>query len=597
MDETYDLVIRNGEILDGSGAPSFRGDVAVKDGRIRTVGDVPGRGRTELDAAGRLVTPGFVDLHTHYDGQATWEQRLKPSSEHGVTTVVMGNCGVGFAPCKPEERQLLIKVMEGVEDIPEIVLTEGVPWKWRTFPEYLDFLSQRRFDADCAAYLPHAALRVFVMGERGARREPSTAEDRARMTEMVVEAVEAGALGIATSRSLSHRDADGQTAPHVRTDREEMLALAEGLRIAGRGVFQLSAGLTGQQLKGVLPDDVALTPEQAVRQEIELYAEICRVSGRPLNFSLTDVHDAPDMYRLALRLLAEANQEPGVEILAQVFPRPIGLLFGLDLSLNPFSLHPTYKAMQHRPLAERLAELRKPEVRAAILAEEPDPQHPNPIQRFLVRRALEAFPFSGAIDYEPDPATSLKVVAERSGQGLEAAAYDALLERDGKAILFLPINNYSAGNLDSVYEMITDPNTVFGLGDGGAHYGFICDASYPSFVLSYWTRDRQKGDGRRISLPQAVHRLTRRNALAVGLRDRGLIAPGLKADLNVIDYDRLSLSAPEAAFDLPAGGRRLSQKASGIETTIVAGEITYRAGAATEALPGRLVRSGEMAAT
>ncbi|CAN7628813.1 amidohydrolase family protein [Phenylobacterium sp. LjRoot219] len=585
----FDLVIRNGLICDGGGGEVFRGDIAVGDGVIRAVGSVEGKGRQEIDASGALVTPGFVDIHTHYDGQVTWEQRLKPSSEHGVTTVVMGNCGVGFAPCKPEERRLLEKVMEGVEDIPEIVITEGLPWAWRTFPEYLDFVADRRFDADCAAYIPHAAIRVYVMGDRGARREPSTPEDRRQMRALVAEAVRAGAIGVSTSRSLAHRDADGATAPHVQAAEAEMLALAEGLRDAGGGVFQVAAGLTGQQLKGVIPEAGGITPQEAVRREIALYQQICRTSGRPLTFSLSEVNEAPEMCRQALDLVAEANLEPGVTLMAQVFPRPIGLLFGLDLSLNPFKLHPAYQAIEHLPLAERVAEMRKPEVRAAILAEAADPAHPNPIHRFLVERSLQAFPFAERIDYEPDRATSLPAIAAREGRSIAECAYDALLQRDGAAILFLPINNYAHGSLDSIREMLVDANTFVGLGDGGAHYGFICDASYPTFLLSYWTRDRTKGE--RLDLTWAVHRLSRRNALAVGLADRGLLALGLKADINIIDYDRLQLGGPEPAFDLPAGGRRLTQKADGIVATIVAGEVTYRAGRSTGALPGRLVRA------
>jgi N-acyl-D-aspartate/D-glutamate deacylase len=590
MASEYDLVIRGGRIVDGSGGEPFEGDVAVSGGRVVAVGAVAGAGRQEIDARGKLVTPGFVDLHTHYDGQATWEERLKPSSEHGVTTVVMGNCGVGFAPCKPEERMMLVKVMEGVEDIPEIVITEGLPWKWRTFPEYLDFLASRRFDADCAAYLPHAALRVFVMGQRGALREPATAEDCQRMREMVAEAVRAGAVGVSTSRSLSHRDADGKTAPHVRMDEPEMLALAQGLRDAGRGVFQLSAGLTAQQLKSVIPEAGALSPEEAVQEEVELYKKICRTSGRPLTFSLTEVNDAPQMHRTALRMIREANREPGVDIRAQIFPRPIGLLFGLDLSLHPFKLNPSYVAIEHMPLAERVAEMKRPEVRARILSEGPDPAHPNPMQLFLVRRALESYAFGDHIDYEPDPKTSLKAIAERTGQPVAELAYDALLERDGKALLFLPINNFAAGNLDAVHEMLVSDDTLIGLGDGGAHYGYICDGSFPTFTLSYWTRERSKGAGARLSLPEAVRMLTRRNALAAGLSDRGLIAPGMKADLNVLDYEGLRLDPPEVAFDLPAGGRRLTQRAHGLVATIVSGEVTYRDGAPTAALPGRLVR-------
>jgi N-acyl-D-aspartate/D-glutamate deacylase len=381
----------------------------------------------------------------------------------------------------------------------------------------------------------------------------------------------------------------------VRAAKEELLALAQGLRDAGRGIFQVAAGLTGQQLKSVIPEAGALTPEEAVRQEIELYCEICRTSGRPLTFSLAEVNDAPSMFRFALDLVAEANKQPGVKLTAQTFPRPIGLLFGLELSLHPFKLHPSYRAIDRLPLAERVAAMRKPEMRARILAEEPDPAHPNAIQRFLVRRSLEAFPFTDEIDYEPDQETSLKATAARNGRSVAEAAYEALLQRDGKAILFLPINNFAGGNLDSAYETLVHDGTLIGLGDGGAHYGFICDASFPTFVLSYWTRDRQKGNGRRVGLTEAVHRLTRRNALAVGLEDRGLIAPGMKADINVVDYDNLRLGPPEVAFDLPAGGRRLTQKVAGLEATLVAGEITYREGVATGALPGRLVRGAQRA--
>lgn len=589
----YDLVIRKGSILDGSGSEPFAADVAISDGKIRAVGLVTGKGREEIDATGKLVMPGFVDIHTHYDGQATWENRLKPSSEHGVTTVVMGNCGVGFAPCKPEEHKVLVKVMEGVEDIPEIVLTEGVPWKWQTFPEYLDFLSRRRFDADCAAYLPHAALRVFVMGERAARREPATAEDCRLMTQMVTEAVSAGAIGVSTSRLLSHRDSDGHLAPHVQTAKEELLALARGLRNAGKGIFQIAASLANQQLKSVIPDASALTPEEAARLEIALLSEICVVSERPLTFALSIINDMPSLFPLVLDLVAEANKRPGVNLVAQVFPRPIGILFGLDLSLNPFSIHPSYNAIAHLPLAERVKRMRQPEIRARILSEQPDPQHSNPIQRFLVMRSLDAYPSASEPDYEPDPESSLKAMAATRGKGVYEVAYDELLQRNGNATLYLPINNFP-GSLDAIGESFASKDTVIALGDGGAHCGMICDANYPTFVLTYWARDRKKGNGARITLPDAVHRLTRRNALVVGLNDRGLIAPGMKADINVIDYDKLHLGAPEVIFDLPGGGRRLTQKATGFDATILNGEITYRYGIPTGSLPGRVIRTNQV---
>lgn len=592
----YDLVIRNGGILDGSGGPQFTGDVAVSDGKIREVGLVSGKGREEIDATGKLVMPGFVDIHTHYDGQVTWENRLRPSSEHGVTTVVMGNCGVGFAPCKPEERQVLVKVMEGVEDIPEIVITEGVPWKWQTFSEYLDFLSSRQYDADCAAYLPHAALRVFVMGERAARREPATPEDRKRMTEIVTEAINAGAIGVSTSRLLAHRDSDGHLAPHVYMAKEELLALAEGLRNAGGGIFQIAAAFSNQNLKSVLPEVGVLPPEEAMRQEMVLLTEICRASGRPLTFSLTAMNDDPDICRQILDLVAVANKDPGIKIVPQIFPRPIGLLFGLDLSLNPFKFHPSYKAIEHLPLAERVKEMRKPDVRARILSEQSDPSHPNPVQRMLAVRSLDAFPFAGDLDYEPDSESALKAIAAKEHRIVYDVAYDALLEQDGEAILYLPMINFPADNLDRIYEMFASKDAVIGLGDAGAHYGFICDGTYPSFVLTYWARDRRKGNGGRLTLPDAVNRLTRRNALAVGLNDRGLIASGMKADFNIIDYDKLHLGGPEVVFDLPGGGRRINQKAAGFEAIMVNGEVTYRNGVATGALPGRLVRAnGESA--
>jgi N-acyl-D-amino-acid deacylase len=587
----HDLVIRNGTVLDGSGGEPFTGDVAVSDGQIREIGVVTGKGREEIDATGKLITPGFVDIHTHYDGQVTWENRLKPSSEHGVTTVVMGNCGVGFAPCKPQHRQMLVKVMEGVEDIPEIVITEGVPWKWQTFPEYLDFLAGRRYDADCAAYIPHAALRVFVMGERAARREAATPDDNQQMTELVVQAVHAGAAGVSTSRLLSHRDSHGNLAPHVQMVKDELLALARGLRLARNGVFQIAAALSNQQLKSVIPQAGEFTPEEAVRQEIALFCDICRESGRPLTFSITAMNDAPTMFRQVLQLLSVANKQPGVHITAQIYPRPIGILFGLGLSLNPFKFHPSYQAIEHLPLERRVAKMRQPEVRAQILSEQADPSHPNPIQRFLVTRSLDSYPFVDKPDYEPAPESSLTAIAIRQGRTVHEVAYDALLHRDGQAILFLPINNFTDKTLDSISEMYSSKDTLIGLGDGGAHCGLICDASYPTFVLTYWARDRCRGNGQRLTLPDAVNRLTRRNALAIGLEDRGLIAVGMKADINVIDHDKLYLDLPEVAFDLPAGGRRLGQRVTGIDATIVSGVATYRNGTSTGALPGRLVRT------
>ena len=584
-----DLVIRGGLVVDGSGRPPFAADVGISAGRIAVVGKIAGSGREEIEASGRLVVPGFIDIHTHFDGQVTWENRLRPSSEHGVTTVVMGNCGVGFAPCRPHQRDMLVKVMSGVEDIPEIVLTEGVPWEWTTFPEYLDFVASRRFDADCAAYVPHAALRVFVMGWRGYRREASTADDRKRMTALVAEAVSAGAAGVSTSRLLSHRDSSGALAPHVQSEREEMLALAEGLRQAGKGIFQVASGLANQQLASAVPGAAPLGPEESARREVALFVDICRASGRPLTFALSIINDQPATAKLVLDLVADANREPGISMIAQVFPRPIGILFGLDLSLHPFKLHPSYREIEHLPLAERVREMRKPERRALILSEQPDPDHPDPIQRFLVQRSLDTYPFADKPDYEPDLAGNLRQTAMREARPVEALAYDAILAADGRALLFLPINNFP-GSLDQTGDMLVHPDTVVALGDAGAHLGLISDGSYPTFLLSYWTRDRTKGTGPRLDLAQAVHRLTLRPAQVAGMTDRGLIAVGMKADINVISYDDLQLGLPEAVYDLPGNGRRLSQKAEGIDATIVSGVPTYRHGRSTGALPGRLLR-------
>ncbi|MFA7601588.1 MAG: amidohydrolase family protein [Novosphingobium sp.] len=590
----FDIVVRNGTIVDGSGGLPAAGDVGIADGVIAAVGRVSGTGREEIDAAGRLVVPGFVDLHTHYDGQVTWDNRLSPSSEHGVTTVLMGNCGVGFAPCKPHEHAVLLKVMEGVEDIPEAVLAEGVPWRWETFPEYLNFLAARQFDVDCTAYLPHAALRVFVMGDRAVRREPSTLADRARMKLLVVEAIRAGAMGVSCSRLLSHRDADGNLAPHVQTDVEELLALAEGLREAGGGIFQIAAAFSNQNLTSVLPDQRTASPMEAARREVELLVRLCRASGRPLTFALSILNHLPEVAPEVLRLIGEANAEPGISIVPQVFPRPIGILFGLELSLNPFSFHPSYQAIESLPLAQRVAEMRRPELRARILSEEPARDGLDPVKYMLAVQSLDAYPSAGELDYEPAPGDSLRAIAAREGRTVEEAAYDALLENGGRALLFLPISNYP-GSLDPLADMLSSEHTVVALGDGGAHLGLICDASYPTFLLSHWARDRSRGSGRLFDLPQAVNRLTRRNAMLVGLTDRGLIAPGMKADVNVIDFAGLHLHAPEVAFDLPAGGRRLFQRVDGIEATIVSGVITYRQGVPTGALPGRLVRRGQAA--
>lgn len=571
----YDLVIRGGEIHDGLGNPGVIGDVAIKGDRIVAVGQVAGSGAEEIDASGKIVTPGFVDVHTHYDGQATWEQRMTPSSGHGVTSVVMGNCGVGFAPCKPDQHQMLVSLMEGVEDIPEVVMTAGLPWNWETFPEYLDALAARQLDIDIAAQLPHSALRVYVMGERGARREPPTDADLAEMRRLTSEAVRAGALGVTTSRNILHRTRAGELAPSLNSPEDELLALAAGLRDAGAGVYQLIADIFGEA------DD-----------EFALMRRVAAAAGRPLSFSLLQMATGDeDGWRKYLRGLEDANAE-GLTIRGQVYPRPVGLLFGLDLSFHPFALHPSFRPLADLPLAEKVRELRDPALRAKLLAESPDDTNPFFMQ--IVAASTATYEMGNPPVYDPAPEHRLDKIAERESRTAAEVAYDMLLKDEGRNILFLPGANYRDGNLDAAREMCTHPDTIIGLGDGGAHYGLICDASFTTFYLTHHVRDA--APGKAVPLPSAIRSLTDIPARAVGLNDRGRLAAGYKADVNVIDLARLVLHAPTMARDLPAGGKRLQQLADGYEVTVKSGVVTYRDGAATGALPGRLVRGMQVVA-
>mgnify|MGYP003113034808 CR=1 FL=1 len=566
----YDFVIRNGTIVDGNGSKRFIGDLAIKGDRIAALGDVPGKGREEIDAAGRVVTPGFVDIHTHYDGQATWEQRLVPSSGHGVTTVIAGNCGVGFAPCRAEDRDKLIKVMEGVEDIPEVVMTDGIPWAWETFPEYLEFLASRQFDVDIGAMIPHSALRVYVMGERGVNLEASTAADRKQMSQLVREAIAAGAVGVSTSRSLNHRAKDGKLAPSVISAESEVLALAEGLRAAGHGVFQL---VTAQ----------SSTPEE----EAALIRKIAETARRPVSFTNNQDHNAPDRWRVMLSAIEDA-QAAGLNVRGQVFCRAISVLEGLELSLNPIVTRPGYREIAHLPLEERVAILRQPYFKARILAESPVPD-PHPVINQLVDAVENMVALGDPPNYTPTRDDRIGVRAAATGTTALSLAYDLMLEQDGKGVLMLPAVNYADWSMDVVEELLRHPHTVLGLGDGGAHYGLICDASYPSFFLDYWVRNPEPGQV--FSLEWAVSELSRRPAETAGLVDRGVLAPGYKADINIIDLEKLNLYTPRVVRDLPAGGKRLRQKADGYDLTMVSGVPSYRDGASTGELPGRLLRA------
>jgi N-acyl-D-amino-acid deacylase len=576
MTHRYDLVIRGGSVMDGSGSDAVEADVAVDAGRIAAVGRFAGSGREEVDARGLLVTPGFVDIHTHYDGQVTWEDRLIPSSQHGVTTVVMGNCAIGFAPCRPSDRELLQHVIAGVEDIPETVMTKGLAWNWETFPEYMDVLAARRADVDFAAQVPHSALRLYVMGQRGAAREPATAGDLAAMSAIVREGIEAGALGVSTSHTLAHRTPAGVLAPTETAAEEELITLARALKETGRGVYQLMIDFHDLSADGC--------------GTFDLLRRVAVAAGRPLSYLLFQNNLLPEGWRTLLDLTTRANQD-GIEIKAQVAPRGIGVMFGLDLSLNPFSLRPSYQAIEHLPLAERVMRMRDPEVKRAILSERANSTHPSVL--LLLSMIEDLAPLGDPPDYEPPPEKFLGHRAKQLGRSAEDLAYELLLEDEGHAILYLPFGNYSYKSLNAVREMMLHPHTIVALGDGGAHYGMIADAAYPTYLLTHWHQHRERGE--RVSLPWAIRSLTHEPALAVGLRDRGLLATGYKADINVIDVEKLRLRPPSVTYDLPANGRRIRQEADGYRLTVVSGQITYRDGCPTDALPGRLIRGQQSA--
>jgi N-acyl-D-aspartate/D-glutamate deacylase len=566
--QQFDLVIRNGMVVDGTGAKAFAADVAVKDGRIAAVGKIAGTGIEEIDATGRIVTPGFVDIHTHYDGQAVWDNHMAPSAWHGVTTAVMGNCGVGFAPCKPDDREKLVELMEGVEDIPGPVMHEGLNWQWESFPEYLTALDRRDRDIDLCALLPHAAVRVYVMGERAIRHEAATPDDIAQMRKITAEAVRSGAFGVSTSRTISHKSLTGEYTPTLRATEDELTGLAMGLRDAGSGFVEIVSDWNE-------PD-----PES----EFAMLRRVCEKSGRPAVFSLTQRHEEArsNVWEQLMAMSREANAA-GHSIRPVAPPRAIGLLLGLEGSQNPFSGTPTYKTIAGLPLTERLARMRDPEIRAKILSEDPIAGSTFP----LIHRLMwtQMFRFGNPPNYLPAREDSIASIAEREGRTPPEVAYEILLEDEGRGFIYSPLVNYYNFDMSAVETMLADPNLIMGLGDGGAHVGFILDAGFPTWLMTYWGRERG-----RFEMEEVIRRLTSDTAHASGLHDRGVIAVGKKADLNVIDYENVSFGKPYVTYDLPAGGRRLLQKATGYDATIVSGIVTYRNGEATGALPGKLVR-------
>jgi N-acyl-D-amino-acid deacylase len=567
---TYDIIIRNGTVVDGLGGEPYVGDVAVRDGVIVAVGAVNGAAATrEIDATGLLVTPGFVDLHTHYDGQSIWSERLTPSSAHGVTTVVMGNCGVGFAPCRQEDHEVLVDVMAGVEDIPGVVMTDGLPWNWETFPQYLDALDAGKRDIDVAAYLPHSPLRVYVMGQRGADREPATPEDLAKMRTLAKEAMEVGALGFASSRLTIHKTESGSPIPSYDAAREEIEEIARGVVDGGGGLLQF------------VPD----IPSGGYQPVLQTVFDVAEDVGLPVTFTLVVANAGDATWQDAITMVEKANKNSGaVRVTAQLLPRPIGLIIGLQLTANPFVLYPSYREIAHLPLSERVAEMRKPEVRARILADKPGVGHPI---LYVAQMWDWIYPLGDDPNYEPDPSTSIGARARAKGVDPMEEAYDRLLDEDGRAMLLVATSNLEHNSLDTVGELLHRDDVVLGLGDGGAHYGMICDASYSTYFLAHWARDRKSG---RFTVPDAVRELTSVPARIAGLGDRGRIAVGYKADLNVIDHAALRLHKPVIIHDLPAGGRRLDQTADGYAATIVSGQLIAENGVPTEARPGKLVR-------
>jgi N-acyl-D-aspartate/D-glutamate deacylase len=574
----HDLVIRGGTVVDGTGSTGVVADVAVEGSTIVEVGRVEGRGRRTIEADGLLVTPGFVDIHTHFDGQATWDPHLTPSCWHGVTTAVVGNCGVGFAPARPGGHRQLVELMEGVEDIPGTALYEGIRWAWESFPEYLDALDRTPRAIDIGAHVPHAAVRAYVMGDRA--HDDATGDDLDAMHRIVVEALEAGALGFSTGRTTGHRDVRGDPVPGTFAAKEEVACLLDAMAAAGHGVFQLVPAGIG----GVEGGD----PAGSMEKELGWMIELGRKVPNPITFLVMESNRDPDGWRPWFEAVRSANSA-GANLRPQVASRCFGVLMGHQSRMNPFRYCPSYAALAPVALATRVRRLRDPEVRAAIIAEAPAA---NAASRTLDRLRPETFshlfPLGDRLEYEPTSEESVAALASRSGRDPWEVAYDLLLGADGHDFLLFPLLNYGRGSYDGLYDMLRDPLTVQGLGDGGAHSAIICDASMTTYLLTHWARDRTRGP--RLPIELVVRRLTGDSAELYGLGDRGRLAPGRRADINVIDFERLALCYPEQVSDLPAGASRLVQRSEGYVETLVAGETVVAGGELTDARPGRLVR-------
>ena len=569
----HDIVIRGGTIVDGTGKSAFTGDVAISEGKIAAVGGKQGPARRDIDANGLLVTPGWVDAHTHYDGQAMWDPLLAPSCWHGVTTVIFGNCGVGFAPVKKYHRQALMDLMEGVEEIPNPVLAAGLTWEWESFPDFMDALERRDRAIDICAQAAHLPMRVYVMGDRAIRREAATPDDIAEMRKLTIEALRAGAFGFTTSRTDSHKTPTGEMVPSRDADDHELLGIGSALGVTGTGAFGMNSDFDDEEF------------------ELRWMRKLAKETGRPVWFLLTDRYEDPERWRRLLKATHEARAQ-GLPLTAQMAGRPIGVMMGIGTALNPFTVRPSYKALESLPIEEQRKRLRDPAMRAKILADKPSETEIAKLAQFrqvVAKRFDKFFTMGNPPDYEPGPEKSVAAIAQREGRTPEEVAYDYMLE-DGQ-YLYFPVVNYVTGDHGPILEMLNDPACLLGLSDGGAHCTSIVDAGTPSFMLTHWARDRKRGP--RVPIENLVKRQTSETADFFCLSDRGRLVPGLRADVNVIDFDRLQVQKPELVHDMPANGRRFVQKVDGYELTTVAGQPIFERGVHTGALPGKLVRAGQ----
>ena len=564
----FDLIIKNGSIYDGKGSEPYQADIAISNEKIVEIGDIKGEAKKVIDAEGKIVTPGFVDIHTHYDGQVTWDPYLRPSTYHGVTTVVMGNCGVGFSPCKPDQRDWLIGLMEGVEDIPGTALHEGIDWEWESFPEYLDALEKKPLAIDVGTQIPHGAVRAYVMGERGINHEEASQEEIDRMKEIVQEAIKAGAYGFSTSRTEKHNDVNGNLTPSITAHKNELVEIAKSLGEINKGVLQ------------------GISDFYDFESEFDIVKAMSKQSGRPISITVEQQDARPEWWEQLLDGIEDAQSE-GINMYGQVPPRATGILMGLTATLNPFRFHPTYMEIADLALEERVEIMSNDEFKEKLLND--NAVSINPLVDEIVNSYSKMFKLGEPANYEPDPEMSFESLANSSNMTAQEIAYDAMLEKDGRALIYHPLFNYQTGDLSLVEKMLKHPYTISGLGDAGAHCGAISDASFPTTLVQHWSRDRSRGS--KLPLETVIKMQTSETANLLGIKDRGVLEKGYKADINIIDYEGLTLHEPEIINDLPAGGRRLVQKASGYDYTIVSGEVAFIKGEATGALNGRLIRN------